>query len=182
VTDVLLRWSTQLTAADHAAMAPLFDAEYAPGWGPWSARSGYGYAALELHALARHEGRLIGHAGTARRFVGVGDREVVISGIGGVVTHPEARGRGVGRAVLTALQDAVSTWAPASFGLLGCREEVVPFYESCGFTRVDALVRDLSPRDAATVVQSRGPTLVCAGTEPVEAWPAGTIDLRGLPW
>jgi aminoglycoside 2'-N-acetyltransferase I len=177
-----LRWATELTPADHAAMAALFDAQYAAEWGPWHPRSGYGYAPAELHVLARLDGRLVGYAGSARRFVGVGDGEVVVAGIGGVLTAPEVRGRGVGRAVLTALQEAARGPARAQYGLLGCREQVVPFYESCGFRRTGQLVRDLDPRDARTVVESHGPTLVCAGTRPLEEWPGGTIDLRGLPW
>jgi aminoglycoside 2'-N-acetyltransferase I len=180
--EVLLRWATELTPSDVADLAALLDREYAAAWGPWHPRTGYGYAPGELHALARRDGRLVGHAASARRVVAVGDREVLVAGIGGVLTAPEARGTGVGRAALRALQEAGRGRAPAEFGLLGCREEVVGFYESCGFRRTDQLVRDLSPADAMTVVESRGPTLVCAGTRPVSEWPAGTIDLRGLPW
>lgn len=180
--EIELRWTTGLTPADYADMAELFDREYLDGWGPWDPRRGYGYARGELHALARSCGRMIGYATSARRFVGVGDQEVVIAGTGGVVTSPEMRGQGVGRAVLRALQEANRGLAPAPFGFLGCREEVVPFYESCGFRRVDALVRDVSPRDAMSVVESRGPTMICAGTEPLDAWPEGAIDLRDLPW
>jgi aminoglycoside 2'-N-acetyltransferase I len=182
VTDVVLRWGTELTAADHLGLAGLFDSEYADDRGPWSPRTGYGYAAPDLHALALHDGAVVGHAGTTRRFIAVGDAEVLISGIGGVITHRDVRGRGVGRAVVTALQTAIRGSAPASFGLLGCREAAVPFYAACGFVRVDAVIRDNSPRDGATVVESTGPTMVCAGGEPVGAWPDGTIDLRGLPW
>lgn len=181
-TEIELRWTTGLTSEDHAAMAALFDAVYLDGWGPWDPRRGYGYARGELHALARSAGRLVGYATSARRFVGVGDREVVIAGTGGVVTSPESRRRGVGRAVVRALQEANRGLAPAQFGFLGCREEVVPFYESCGFRRIGALVRDVSPRDATSVVESRGPTMICAGTEPLDAWPDGPIDLRELPW
>lgn len=163
-------------------MAELFDSEYAQEWGPWNPKQGYGYANGELHGMARSNGKLLGYASTARRFIGVGEREVVIAGTGGVITSAESRGMGVGRQILAALQEASRSFAPADFGLLGCRDEVVPFYRSCGFTRIDTLIRDISPRDAMTVVQSQGPTMICAGTRPVEAWPVGVIDLRGLPW
>ncbi|WP_426997853.1 GNAT family N-acetyltransferase [Pseudarthrobacter sp. N5] len=177
-----LRWATQLTATDHADMAALFDSEYARDWGPWNPKHGYGYANGELHAMARNNGKLLGYATTARRFIGVGGREVVIAGTGGVITRAESRGIGIGRQVLSALQEASHGLAPADFGLLGCREDVVPFYRSCGFFRVDSLIRDICPHDAMTVVGSHGPTMICAGTRPVEAWPEGDIDLRGLPW
>jgi aminoglycoside 2'-N-acetyltransferase I len=180
--EVELRWATELDSGHVDELTVLFDTEYAGEWGPWNPRTGYGYAAVELHALSRLDGRLVGHAGSGRRFVGVGDGEVVVAGIGGVLTAPDVRGRGVGRALLGALQDAARGSAPADFGLLGCREDVVPFYESCGFRRTEQLVRDLSPRDGSTVVEGRGPTLVCAGTRQLADWPDGTIDLRGLPW
>lgn len=95
---------------------------------------------------------------------------------------PDARGAGVGSEVLSALQEAVRGYAPADFGFLGCREEVVPFYESCGHARIHSLVLDVSPRDAITLVRSHGPTVICAGTRSVDDWPEGAIDLRGLPW
>ncbi len=180
--DVVLRWTTQLTPDDYAEMAALFDREYAAGWGPWHPRTKYGYAEGELHALARLDGRLVGYAASARRFIGVGEQEVVVAGMGGVMADPDVRRRGVGRAVVAALQEAGRAAAPTPFGLLGCREEVVAFYQSCGFRRTDQVVRDVSPRDGMTVVESNGPTMICAGTEPLAAWPDGVIDLRGLPW
>jgi aminoglycoside 2'-N-acetyltransferase I len=182
MTNVDLVWETQLTDSHREDMAALFDVEYLKDWGPWVPKRGYGYAPLELHALVYDRGRLVGHAGSARRFIQVGPAEVLVAGIGGVVTAPDARGRGVGRAMVSALREASRTLAKAEFGLLGCREEVIGFYENCGLVRVHNTVRDLSPRDAATVVESRGPTLIHSGIRPAEEWPTGTVDLRGLPW
>lgn len=182
MTSVELRWTTQLTPGDYGDMAALFDSEYGPTWGPWNARYGYGYARGELHALARAGGELVGYAATARRFIGVGDHELVVSGVGGVMTKQALRSQGIGRLVIGALQEAMRTDAPSDFGLLGCRPDVVPFYRSCGFELIDTICRDVRPGDGMTVVESAGPTLVCAGTRPVGQWPAGTVDLRGLPW
>lgn len=182
MTNVDLVWETQLTAENREDMAGLFDGEYLEEWGPWEPKGGYGYAPLELHALVYDGVRLVGHAGSARRFIQVGPAEVLVAGIGGVVTASDARRRGVGKAMLGALREASRTSAKAEFGLLGCREEVVGFYQNCGFMRVHNIVRDLSPRDAATVVESRGPTLIHSGMRPAEEWPTGTVDLRRLPW
>lgn len=176
------RWTTELSAGDYADMAVLFDSEYAPEWGPWDAKRGYGYARGELHCLARAEGELIGYAASARRFVGVGDEEVVVAGVGGVLTGAASRGQGLGQELIRALQEAMRGLAPADFGLLGCREEVVPFYQSCGFSVIESAIKDVSPRDAMTVIVSRGPTLICPGTRSFEEWPGGLVDLRGLPW
>jgi len=182
VVEVELRWTTELTAADHTELAVLFDGVYAADWGPWNARTGYGYATAELHALARENGVLVGYAATGRRFVSVGGSEVVISGLGGVITRDRNRGQGVGRRVVGALMQAGTGSAAADFGYVGCRPEVVPFYRSCGFSPVHNVVRELSTADAATVVESQGPTLIHAGTRTVDQWPDGVVDLRGLPW
>jgi len=180
--DVELRWTTELVACDYQEMAGLFDGEYASGWGPWTPKGGYGYARGELHALVRARGLLVGYGATGRRFVSVGGVEVVVAGTGGVITRADCRGRGMGRSVLAALAEASRTWAAADFSLLGCRAEVVGFYESCGFVRVANPVRDISPRDGASVVQGQGPTLVSPGTKSMGEWPEGLVDLRGLPW
>jgi aminoglycoside 2'-N-acetyltransferase I len=180
--SVDLRWTTELTSSDYEELGRLFDSEYEEGWGQWSPKTGYGYARGELHALARSRGQLLGYAATARRFIGVGPKEVLIAGTGGVITRKDARGTGVGRQVLAALQEANREFAPVEYGFLGCREEVVPFYEACGYTRLNQLTIDVSPQDAMTVIRSDGPTLICAGTKPISSWPDGTIDLRGLPW
>lgn len=82
MTSVDLRWTTELSAGDYADMAVLFDSEYAEDWGSWNAKDGPGYARGELHCLAREGGELVGYAASARRFVGVGNDEVVIAGVG----------------------------------------------------------------------------------------------------
>lgn len=180
--SVELCWTTELTRDDYAEKAVLCDSEYAATWGPWDPRAGYGYARGDLHALVRRDGQLLGYAASARRFIGVGAEEVLIAGTGGVLTRKDARGTGIGRMLLTELQGASRGIAPADFGFLGCREEIVPFYEACGYTRVEAPILDVSPQDAMTVVKGHGPTMICPGTRATGSWPAGTIDLRGLPW
>ncbi|WP_373427287.1 GNAT family N-acetyltransferase [Arthrobacter globiformis] len=111
MTSVELRWTTELTPIDYIGMAALFDSEYVDVWGPWTPKRGYGYARGELHALARSDGQLVGYAATARRFIGVGQTEVLIAGTGGVVTRQDSRGTGIGGEVLSALQDAAASFA-----------------------------------------------------------------------
>lgn len=80
-------------------------------------------------------------------------------------------------------QEAMRTTAPVDFGLLGCREEVVPFYENAGWRRVRVAERGLSRVDGREVVRPAGPpVLVCAAMRPVSTWPEGEVDLRGRPW
>jgi hypothetical protein len=48
--------------------------------------------------------------------------------------------------------------------------------------RVGNPVRYLDPGDERTVYEGVRPTLIMAGRRPVEEWPDGLVDLRGLPW
>lgn len=176
----------RLTRAETAALRALFDAEYRSGFGAWDPDQPYGYAPADLHVLATDGvgvgDALLGHVGLQLRTVAVGGTEVLVAGTGGVLVAPVARGSGLGRRVLRHAQTAMRD-AGADFGYLGCREEVVPFYASCGWRRVSARERSISRLDGVTVVETTAdPLLVCAARRPAAQWPAGAIDLRGRPW
>lgn len=146
-----------LASLSHAELAPdelmqlrrLFDAEYRDDHGEWDPELPYGYAPHDLHVLARHDGDVVGHVGWARRTIGVGSAEVVIAGVGGVLISPRARGRRLGERLMTLAAQTMREAGDVSHGYLGCREEVAPFYEACGWRRISAtelsLARDGSP-------------------------------------
>ena len=67
--------------------------------------------------------------------------------------------------------------------LLGCREDVVPFYESCGWRRIAAPERHIDRLSGEVVEKPPGPPLLILPiTLALEDWPSGMIDLRGRPW
>ena len=68
-----------------------------------------------------------------------------------------------------------------AFGYLGCREPVVPFYESCGWTRIRARERSVGC-EGEPVVQEPGPPILVLPVAPLEMWPEGDINLRGRAW
>lgn len=118
-----------------------------------------------------------------RRQISVGDQEVTIAGTGGVLILPNYRKYGLGRKLLFALQEASRTIAPVEYGYLGCREEVVPFYEASGYKRIHATERFVSDDDQITVIEHTGsPIMICSGTKDLKEWPTGTIDIRGMAW
>jgi len=180
--SVELCWTTELTRNDYAEIAVLCDSEYAATWGPWDPRVGYGYARGELHALVRRDGQLLGYAASARRFIGVGAEEVLIAGTGGVLTRKDGVGPASAGCCSPNCKAPAATSLPPISGSSDAAKKSSLFYEACGFTRVEAPILDVSPKDAMTVVKSHGPTLICPGTKATDSWPEGTIDLRGLPW
>ncbi|WP_370189153.1 GNAT family N-acetyltransferase [Aeromicrobium sp.] len=180
----------QVVVVEHGALAPwrgglcrLFDAEYLAEHGAWDPEQPYGYAPADLHVVGSLDRRVVAHAGLQRRTIGVGDVDVVVAGVGGVLVAHAARGVGLGRAVLRETARAAREVAAADFAYLGCREEVVPFYRSCGWTRTRVRERSLSRVDGAPVVQEPGPpVLLHPARRPVADWPDGDVDLRGRPW
>ncbi len=68
------------------------------------------------------------------------------------------------------------------FGYLGCRQEVVAFYESCGWRRISAAERSID-RAGQPTIQPEGPPILTLALGPgPRMWPTGTIDLRGRAW
>ncbi len=173
---------TATTAADIAGLRCLFDSEYVNEFGPWESAQPYGYAPHDVHLIARADGHIIGHVGWQRRRIRVGDTEVTIAGVGGVLVSPDARGADVGRRLMQRAAESLSEQRDIDFGFLGCREEVVPFYLSCGWSRVYAAERSVG-RDSVLMTHPPGPPLLIFPVrKAVVSWPAGMVDLRGRAW
>lgn len=171
----------QLSGSHLDALRALFDSEYLATHGDWDPGRPYGYSPADVHVLLFRDSTLLGHAGFQRRRVSVGAREVGVAGTGGVLVHPGWRGSGVGRRVMVRAQQEMLDDGEIDFGYLGCRDDVVPFYASAGWSRIHATERHVSMTDPPTMIVSpEGPILIfeAAGSP----WPEGDIDLRGTPW
>jgi GNAT superfamily N-acetyltransferase len=78
------------------------------------------------------DGRILSHAGALLRDGTAGGRPARIGGVGGVKTHPHARGRGLGSAVVRRAVELLGGQG-ADFALLVCEPALVPFYERLGW-------------------------------------------------
>jgi aminoglycoside 2'-N-acetyltransferase I len=172
-----------LSLAQTSLLRRLFDAEYLGEFGEWDPSRPYGYAPLDVHVVAYAGGSAVGHVGFQKRSIKVGDRDVPVAGTGGVLIAPQVRGTGLGRMLMGRAQQAMRESTDVDFGYLGCREEVVGFYETTGWVRVLARERFLSRIDGTPHDEPEGaPIMICAARRGVDEWPAGAIDLRGAPW
>ena len=159
----------------------LFDAEYLASHGTWDPDLPYGYAGHDVHVLALRDREAHGHAGWARRAIQAGEVTVTVAGTGGVLVSPDARGVGLGRRIMDRVADSMRGTPDVEFGYLGCREEVAPFYESCGWQRISAAEQYIA-RDGRPTTQPPGPPLMVLPLRPGVSWPDGPIDLRGRCW
>ena len=174
-----LRRVADMVAGEQAAVHTLALAVYPPEVAAaWPGR------AVEW---APHQWGVVGwgDGGAALCYVGVvlrearwNNRAVRVGGIGGVKTHPAARGRGF---ATTAIRQALGFFheqGDVDFALLVCAPGLVPFYERLGWRRFpgDLLV---TQRQATVPF-----TFNLVMTTPVRLHEplTGAIDLLGPPW
>jgi aminoglycoside 2'-N-acetyltransferase I len=180
---IRVRRHVDLTTTERDALKSLFDSEYLNEFGPWNPDAPYGYSPAETHVLALRGQDLAAHVGFQSRLIAVGTDDVMVAGTGGVLVDERSRGTGLGGRVMRHAQMVMREEIGVDFGFLGCRREVVPFYESAGWTQVHATERCLSRVDQTSVVVSKGgPNLICSAKRDSSEWPKGDIDLRGTPW
>lgn len=172
---------SDLTSNDLARLRALFDSEYSQGFGDWDPEQPYGYAPHDMHVIAYNDDAIVGHVGWARREITVGEQVVVVAGVGGVLVSDGARGFRLGARLMseaaTSMQDATGI----DFGYLGCREEVAPFYQFCGWTRVSAAERSID-RAGLPTTDSPGQPIFVLPMDPSTEWPNGDVDLQGRAW
>jgi GNAT superfamily N-acetyltransferase len=122
-------------------------------------------------------------AWVTRRTVSVSGRETRVAGIRGVVTDPDHRRRGYGRAVMERAQELMRSFADCEFALLFSSVMAVPFYENLGWHAIRGPVvcdQPSCPIDYTEALPT-APVMVLGLRQSAE-WPTGPVDVRGLPW
>ncbi|MFF8955595.1 GNAT family N-acetyltransferase [Streptomyces sp. NPDC014894] len=139
------------------------------------AGTGLTWLPKEAHFGVRDHDRLVAHAGLVRVTVAVGAARSPVAGLGGVVVAPDARGRGLARAVVAAAM-AHARDTGAEYGLLFCLPERVPLYEHLGWRLVDGGLDVEQPGGPVRMPLPALWTPLAGG-----AWPAGRAALLSLP-
>ena len=132
----------------------------------------------ELHFITEEGGRAVSHVGLVRPTVRVGGPEVWVGGVGGVVTRPEAQGRRLVHAAMRQAADFICHELGAEFGMLFCLPRLAPFYAGQGWRLVEEEVEIEQPA-GPVVWPYHIMVLPCGGDR---AWPAGRVEVGGLPW
>ena len=122
-------------------------------------------------------GEVVANAGVVGRTVDVAGNQVLVTGIGGVVCRPEARGRGHPTAAVAAALAYGNSVIGADFGMLFCLPRLVPFYARTGWARLDGPV----------LIEQRGevvasPLEVMVKPLAGRPWPGGRVRVNGRPW
>lgn len=131
----------------------------------------------DFHILVDVDGRAVAHVGMLQHTVSVGSRPVQVCGIGGVVTTPEAQGRGCASRAMRYAEDFMRGGWAVDFGLLFCRDQLVPFYERLGWQLVEEPVKIEQPSGTIT-----SPLFVMVLPCKAKRWPKGRVKLNSFPW
>lgn len=137
----------------------------------------YRWRPKELHFVLEEGGRPVGHVGLLKHMVRAGGRPVTVAGVGGVVTVPEAQGRGLAQRGLRHAAEFMREEWGVGFGLLFCRDALVHFYERLGWQIVADPV-EVEQEDGPVVCTFNVLVLPCDGRE----WPGGAVSLDSYPW
>lgn len=168
-----------LSPADRAALRALTVAVYSPEVVASLPETRVSWASAEWSIRVWDEaGMLVSHVGLLTREALVDDLPVYIGGIGGVKTHPAARGRGYATAGLREAVRFFADEARVSFALLVCLPPTVPFYERLGWRRFDGTL--LVEQPDGTIPFTANLPMVLPIHVPAPAH--GTINLCGEPW
>jgi GNAT superfamily N-acetyltransferase len=174
-----LRRAADLTAGEQAALRTLSLAVYPPEVSAaWPGR-GIEWAPPDWCVIGwGADGEALCHAGAVLREARWDDRAVKIGGVGGVKTHPAARGRGL---ATTAVRRALAFFhgpGDVDLGLLVCEPALIPFYERLGWRPFPGDLLVTQGRATVPFTFNRPMTTPVRLQDP----PAGRIDLLGPPW
>lgn len=135
------------------------------------------WATPDWMGLGFLQGMIVTQLCLPKREILVDDEKVRVAGVGGMATHPDFQHQGLGSALLksTEIFMRADLWMP--FGLLICADETRPFYERSRWQFASDFLyynQQSQRRLLKTCV------MILQLTDRV--WPAGEIDLCGLPW
>jgi GNAT superfamily N-acetyltransferase len=123
-------------------------------------------------------------AWVTRRTVVISDQEVRVGGVRGVVTDPDHRRQGYGRAVMERAHELMRSFADCEFALLFSSVMAVPFYERLGWHVVSEPVTCEQPEGRivyTTTLSPEAPVMALLLREEA-ALPSSSIHVRGFPW
>jgi GNAT superfamily N-acetyltransferase len=130
----------------------------------------------------RDDDELRACAWVTKQALRVVDEELRVAGIRGVVTDPEHRRRGYGRAVMERAQELMLSFGDCDFALLFASVMAVPFYESLGWRPLPGPVTCDQPggRIDYTATLPTAPVMVLELQ--AATFPFGPVHVHGLPW
>lgn len=137
----------------------------------------YVYAEPDWTILVWEDEETVSAIEIFERVIEVGGKPLRVGGVGNHATKTEWRKRGYATHALLAAQDFLRERLRVDFGLGFCKDNLVPYYAKFGWQVVADKVLVEQPGQKRYLEDK-----VIALPVLCSEWPAGEIDLRGLPW
>jgi predicted GNAT family N-acyltransferase len=135
------------------------------------------WSEMDWHILGWVGDNLISHVDIIDRHASVGDLDVHLGGIGGVMTRPAWRRRGYSTTLMRESHQFMQDEMSVDFGLLLCDEDLVSFYSRLGWQRVDnPLVYD---QPGGKVIWDDVVMVLACNRD---HFPVGEVAIQGYPW
>ncbi|KWV54751.1 acyltransferase [Bradyrhizobium macuxiense] len=188
-----LCWENELALADHTELAEFFRRAYGPSGefnaAPFEGSRSWAGARPELRIIAYDSNGVAGHAGILRRFIKVGETDLLVAELGLYAVRRDVEGHGV------TYQGAVRFAYPllhklnAPFGFAAVRPAMRKHIERIGRNgmaniltgvRVRSTRRDVFLNVPPTLVEEALLVVLPIG-RPMSEWPSGTLIDRNGP-
>lgn len=130
----------------------------------------------ETHFFMEVDGQALSHVGLLKHVVSVGGQPSTVAGVGGVVTRPEAQGRGYARRLLQHATEVFTQQWKVDAGWLFCLPRMESYYAALGWQLVKDTVHVWEPEKITIPISAM--VLPCG----VREWPGGEVELQSLPW
>ena len=168
-----------LSETDREALRALSVAVYPPeDFKEWPGRR-IEWAAAEWGVrIHDDDGRLVSYVGICVRDGQHDGRAVRIGGIGGVKTHPSARGRGFAARGMERADEFFRTQAGVDFALLVCEARLFDYYARLGWHRFTGRLLVRQHGTPAEFTFNSVMTRAVWSAAPED----GVIDVLGPPW
>jgi aminoglycoside 2'-N-acetyltransferase I len=170
---------SDLSPEERADLRALSVAVYPPGeWADWAGRD-IEWSDAEWCVCIRDEhGALVSYTGIVMRDAAVDGRAARIGGVGGIKTHPSARGRGYARLGVEKALEFFREQPEVEFALLVCEPHLIAYYAALGWVEFEGRLLVRQREVVETFTFNRVMTHAIRSDGPA----TGTIDLNGPPW
>jgi hypothetical protein len=137
----------------------------------------YTWRPKDIHIILDVEGQPASHVGLIEQTVDVAGTLVRVGGVGAVVTNGSMHGLGLAQKTMRYAEKYMCEELNVEFGMLFCLDRLKPFYERQQWQLIREPVEFDQP-SGKMISPLNVMVLPCKG----QTWPAGAIDVRGLPW
>ncbi len=170
--EIIIKRSAEMTAEENTQVDAVSGLAYA-GQGP----NDIDWCSSDWMVMAKRDGQVVSLLSVVKREILAGTQHVLVGGIGGVATHPDFQRQGLAGDVLRAAAALIRDELGAPFGLLVCHPRLLHYYGKYGWQRVSGPMQFDWRGQKRTWHEE---TMILPLVN--QPWPAGIIDLCGLPW